>query len=295
MQNKKVIVFGGVGFIGSHVVDKLIQSGYEVTICDIRRPSESAHKKLNYINVDILDYPSVCAAIDGHSFVYLFSGIADIAEARNNYINALRLNILGAINVFNACVGADVERILYASTMYVYSEHGSFYRASKQSAETILETFSKEFSLNYTILRYGSIYGPRSQGWNGLRRYVREILKTGRMTYWGDGSEKRDYIHVSDAAQMSVLVLNEKYVNMAVTITGQQSLNAKELIDLLFEVTGKNKVFEFTGNDMDHGHYIISPYRYNPKKAIKIVPTEFVDIGEGVLELVDDISKELNL
>ena len=121
METKKVIVFGGVGFIGSHLVDSLVEHGYDVSIFDICEPSVESHKNLNFIKADILDYSSVYKAIKGHDIVYLFSGIADIAEAKKNYIDALQLNILGSINVFDACVKVGVERVLYASTMYVWT------------------------------------------------------------------------------------------------------------------------------------------------------------------------------
>ena len=185
-----------------------------------------------------------------------------------------------------------VERFLFASTVYVYSKSGSFYRASKQAAETIIEAYSERFDLDYTMLRYGSLYGPRAQQWNGLRRYVEQVVREGRLDYPGTGQERRGYVHVRDAARLSVDVLNEQHRNQAVTITGSQVLSSKDLTAMIFEIAGIKENITFTENDRTDDHYSITPYRYTPKKSNKLVPAEFVDLGQGVLELVEEIHRE---
>ena len=110
---------------------------------------------------------------------------------------------MGTTVALEAAVKSGVERFIYASTMYVYSPYGSFYRASKQAAEIIIETYQERFDLDFTFLRYGSLYGPRSQAWNGLRRYVSQVIQEGKLDYRGTGKERREYIHVHDAARLS--------------------------------------------------------------------------------------------
>jgi len=225
--------------------------------------------------------------------VFLYSSIADISEAKSKYIETINTNIIGAANVFDASSKAKVKRLIFASTMYVYSVYGSFYRASKQSSEILLETFSDEFDLKYTILRFGSIYGPGAQDWNGMKRYITEIFEKGSLTYWGSGEEKRDYIHIHDATMLTIKAMqDDAYVNRAVTITGQQVLSAMDLINLLFEIIGVDKDYKFTGIDKEHGHYVISPYKYKPIRSIKLVPDKFIDIGQGILEVVEEVALE---
>ena len=139
-------------------------------------------------------------------------------------------------------------------------------------------------------MRYGSLYGPRAQEWNGLYGYVNQIISDRKLNYRGSGNEKREYIHVRDAAALSVKILDDKHKNQAITVTGQQILNSSELIDMIFEITGIRKNVEYHDEDADSGHYKLTPYRYTPKQAKKLVPEEFIDIGQGILEVVEDIS-----
>ena len=177
--------------------------------------------------------------------------------------------------------------------MYVYSNYGSFYRASKQAAETVIEAYAEGFNLDYTLLRYGSLYGPRAQPWNGLRRYVDQIVRDGCLKYSGTGRERREYIHVRDAARLSVDVLDDQHRNQAVTLTGAQVLNSTELVQMIFEIAGVPENIEFISDDKEGTHYSMTPYRYTPKQAKKLVPSEFIDLGQGVLEVVEEIHREI--
>jgi len=286
-SKKKVLVIGGSGFIGSHVADLLSDSGFNVVIYD--------SKESNWIRNDqemligsILNKEDLNNAINGSYYVYHFAGIADIGESRSNPYDTINLNVMGTTNVAEACIKFGVKRLIYASTMYVYSNKGSFYSASKKACEGIIETFNNEFGMNYTFLRYGSLYGPRAQEWNGVRSYVSQAIKDKKIKFNGSGNEIREYIHVLDAARLSVKILEEKYIDTSINVTGQQVLKAKEFLDLIFEILGYEKNIEFD-NLHNHGHYISTPYKYQQKTSKKIVPDEFIDIGEGILTLIKDI------
>lgn len=291
MNNKnleKVVVIGGSGFIGSHVADELSNSGYDVTIFD-NKPSPWLRNCQKIILGDMLDPLQVSRVIKDAQYVYHFAGISDIEESKNRPVDTIYSNIMGTTNVIQAAVESRVERFVFASTMYVYSPYGSFYRASKQAAETIIETYSENFGLNYTFLRYGSLYGPRAQEWNGIRRYVSQVIKEGKLKYNGTGKERREYIHVSDAARLSIDILDDEYKNQAVTLTGLQILNSEELIDMIFEIVGTKKNVTFVKNNKNNDHYTMTPYKFTPKQSKKIVPKKFIDIGEGILEIVAEI------
>ena len=283
----KVVVIGGGGFMGSHPADELTRRGYRVVLFD-KYGSDWKRDDQEMQVGDVLNMEALLQAFEGARFVYHFAGIADIEEARSRPFDTVNLNVVGVATTLEAAISANVERFLFASTMYVYSPYGSFYRASKQAAETIIEAYSEQFPLDYTLLRYGSLYGPRAQPWNGLRKYVTEIVRTGRLEYPGSGRERREYIHVKDAARLSVDILDEKHRNKAITVTGAQVLTSAELLDLIFEIAGKRRDVEFLERNKKD-HYSMTPYRYTPKQAKKIVPDEFVDIGEGVLEVVQEV------
>ncbi len=284
----KVVVTGGAGFMGSHTADELTRRGYHVLVFD-QTESPWLHSDQEMMIGDVLDPKSLAMAMKGARYVYHFAGIADIEESRSRPVETMNLNVMGASLVVEAARQSGVERVIFASTMYVYSPFGSFYRASKQAAETIIEAYQQEYALDYTFLRYGSLYGPRAQDWNGLRKYVQQVVEGGQITYAGTGEEKREYIHVYDAARLSVDVLDEKHRNRAITVTGSQILSSKEMMDLIFEIAGKKSDIVLTDTERKGYHYNLTPYRYTPKQAFKLVPSEFIDIGQGILELVEEL------
>ena len=99
------------------------------------------------------------------------------ADEDEDPIGAIEANVMGTTLSVSAASKMDVSRFIFGSTIYVYSPGGSIYRASKQASETIIEAYSKHSNLNDTFLRYGSLYGPRAQKWNGLKNRVSEIIK----------------------------------------------------------------------------------------------------------------------
>jgi len=287
----KVVVIGGAGFMGSHAADELSKQGYDVTIFD-QCESPWVNKDQKSIIGDIMDREAVQAAVKGSRYIYHYAGIADISEASVSPYDTINSNVMGTTIALEAAVKEKVERFVYASSMYVYSPYGSFYRASKQAAETVIEAYNQKFKLDYTLLRYGSLYGPRAQNWNGLKRFLSQIVKEGRLDYFGTGKERREYIHVFDAARLSVDILDVEHRNEAITVTGSQILNSSELIDMMFEIAGCERNVTFHNNKVVGDHYIVTPYRYVPQKGKKLVPDEFVDVGEGILDLIGEIHTE---
>ncbi len=287
---KKVLVIGGSGFLGSHTADELTRQGYRVAVFDrVKSPWLLPEQKMHV--GDILDRTALQNAMKDADVVYHFAGVSDITDAGNRPFDTINLNVIGTTTVLDAASQLKVKRVIFASTMYVYSSYGSFYRASKQAAETVIEAYHEKFGIEYTILRYGSLYGPRAQGWNGLRRYVRQIIEFGELEYDGTGRERREYIHVKDAARLSVDVLDEAHKNRAITVTGTQILTSDELIEMIFEIAGMEKSVRYSEKRRARYHYSMTPYRYTPKQATKLVTDEFIDLGQGILEIVEEVHK----
>jgi len=290
---KNILVIGGSGFMGSHTADELSNRGHNVTIFDhVKSPYLKADQTM--IVDDMMNKSALENAIIGIDHVYYFAGVADIRDAKNNPFDTIQNNVMGVTTALDVVVQAEIKRFIYASTMYVYSSNGSFYRASKQAAEIVVKAFSDEYKLDYTFLRYGSLYGPRSQSWNGLYKYVEEIVRDGHIKYSGTGDERREYIHVQDAAKLSSDILNKKYINKSVTITGLEVLDSRTLISMIFEIADMKFNATFSNNNVSSDHYKITPYRFQPDRAVKIVPDEFIDIGQGIMDLIQDIQTNSN-
>ena len=284
----KILVIGGSGFLGSHVSDQLSEAGNKVRILDFVE-SPWLRPEQEMIVGDLLCEETVFDAVDGCNAVYNFAAIADIEEAYDKPIETAKVNVLGNLILLEACRKAQVQRYVYASTLYVFSREGGFYRCSKQSAEHYVEEYQSAFGLDYTILRYGSLYGPRSDYRNGLWRIVKNALDTGTVSYEGSSETMREYIHVEDAARASITALGDEFLNQHVVLTGQEPMRVLDLLKMLAEMLDLPQSSTQFVKTEHPGHYIRTPYAYQPKFGRKYVQPIHVDLGQGLLQLIDEV------
>ena len=284
---KTACVFGGSGFLGSHVADKLLDAGYQVRIFD-QNPSPWICDGQEMIIGNLLDPESIAAAVYDAEVVYNFAALADLNEGLDKPLQTIQVNVLGNAHVMEACRKQGVRRFVYASTVYVYSRDGGFYRCSKQASEHYVEEYQRVYDLEYTILRYGSLYGPRADHTNGLYRIVKQALESGVIRYEGSAEALREYIHVEDAARASVAALGEEFRNESVVLTGQEPMRVLDLLKMLGEILGYTNLVEFEESDQP-GHYIRTPYAYQPKLGRKYIPPLHVDLGQGLMQLIEEI------
>ena len=284
---KRALVIGGSGFLGSHVADQLVLEGYRVSVFD-RSVSPYLQSPEQEMTVgDILDVEAVHAAVEGSDVVYNFAGLSDLNEGLGHPAKAAELNIVGNINILNACVAHKVERFIYASTIYVHGNLGGFYRCSKASAESFVEEFQRQFGLKYTILRYGSLFGPRSDMTNGLHRLVKNALETGVLQYKGAANTTREYIYVEDAARASVSALNDEFINRALCISGYDRIKIEDLLSMIEEILVDHDLKIELQDTKYPGHYVYSPYTYQSKTDLKYVSNTHVDFGQALLRLIE--------
>jgi UDP-glucose 4-epimerase len=288
----KVCVIGGSGFLGSHVADQLSEAGYQVRIYD-KAPSRWLRSDQEMVVGDILDVATVMQAIGGAEIVYNFAAVADLNYALTRPVETLHVNVVGTVNILEACRAHSVRRFVYASTVYVYSREGGFYRCSKQAAEHYVEEYQRAFGLDFTILRYGSLYGPRADASNGLFRIVHDALTRGSISYTGNPEAIREYIHVEDAARASVLILGEEFRNQSVVLAGHEPMRVLDLLKMLAEIMGMAGAVDFRDEEYA-GHYVRTPYAYQPKLGRKYAPPLHVDLGQGLLQLIDDVRARIS-
>lgn len=286
----RVIVFGGSGFLGSHVADVLTEKGYQVRIFDVH-PSPWLREGQEMVTGDILDPEQVRAAVEGCDYVYNFAGIADLDDATTRPLDTVRLNIIGNIHIMEAALKAGAKRFVYASSIYVYSQKGGFYRCSKQASELYIEEYQRRFGLDFTILRYGTLYGPRADERNSIYRYLKQAMETGQIICRGSGEEMRDYINVRDAAGLSVEILGDEYRNRHIIISGHNPMKFKDMALMVREILGKDVRIEFT-EKKNADHYDYTPYSYAPKIGHKLVAHLYLDMGQGLLECLNEMYGE---
>ncbi|MBU1145332.1 MAG: NAD(P)-dependent oxidoreductase [Firmicutes bacterium] len=292
MNREKVLVIGGAGFLGSHISDALTDADYDVTIFDQKM---SPHLKDNQSQIigDILDEKKLDEATRNVDYVYHLAGMADIDECAEKPLDAIKNNILGTTYILEACVKNQVKKVLFSSSAYVYSDTGSFYRISKQASELIIEGYQEKFNLDYVILRFGSLYGERADRRNSIHRLIEDALKEEKIVYHGQGNEKREFIHIRDAADLSVKALDPKYSNQNLLLTGNSSIEYLDLLNMIREIL-HNKVSIILEESKSKTHYKLSPYSFNPKIARKLVNNPHIDLGQGLLNLIGEVHKNIH-
>ncbi len=286
----RAVVIGGSGFLGSHVADQLSVEGHSVCIYDrVASPWQRPDQEM--VVAELSDEVSLSEAIDGTDIVYNFAALADLDEAMSRPKETAEVNILGNMNVLESCRHHDVARFVFASTVYVNSREGGFYRCSKKAAEEYIQEYQHVYDMDYTILRYGSLYGPRAPDSNSLRVILGQAISDGVIRYGGSPEEIREYVHVEDAARASVSILGESYRNRTVVVTGLESIKMSDLLAMCAEILGLPQNIEYL-EDSQTGHYTRTPYAYRNNLARKYIPSLTIDLGQGILQLLDELSAD---
>lgn len=285
----RILVTGGAGFMGSHLVDALVAAGHAVTVFD-RVASRHLPAGVRELRGELGDATAIAAAVAGQDAVYHLAGFADLNAARTEPLATAQANLIGTLTLLEAMRAAGVQRFLFASTVYVYSREGGFYRCSKQACESYIEEYGRTFGLRYTVLRYGSLYGPRADASNGVYRLLATAMRERRLTHAGEPGDLREYIHVEDAARLSVQALAPEWEGQHVVLTGPTATRIGELFTMFGEILGAP--IEVAYQAHGSGHYAVTPYAYTPKPGRKLVATSYVDMGQGLLRLVEEIDEQ---
>lgn len=278
----KILVTGGSGFLGSHVSDELVRRGYEVVVVDRRPPAEPDRY---YVDADVRDFEAVAEAMSGCGAVFHCAAIADLDASRQWPRLAVDVNVLGTLNVLEAAAQNRVGRFMHASSVYVFSKGGSIYRTTKQAAENLVQDLADQWEIGATILRFGSLYGPRADQNNAILRLVSQAVVEGRIDFWGDGSEIREYVHISDAAALAVDALDSRFVGKSLHITGRERVSTRDLIDMINEMLGGGLAVTMRDEPFE-GRYRLTPYSFEANSGRRLTSDTYVDLGLGLLEAI---------
>ena len=285
----RVLIFGGSGFLGRNLANYLSNLNHIVTIFD-KRNTLKKNSKIKFIKGNILNFKKVLKASKKQDIIYNLAGISDIGDAMKDPIITSKVNILGSIHTLEASVRSKVRRYIFASSIYVLSRQGGFYKSSKQSIENFIDEYKKKNNLKYTILRYGSVYGPDSDKRNGIKKLIISALKDKSITYGGTSRAERRFIHVNDAVKSSVKVLDKKFINKRILITGNKSIKIKKLISEIKSILRINKKVIFKRKPM-MGHYDKNPFNDYPKKQITFFVKPTISLKSGIVKIIDGLKK----
>jgi UDP-glucose 4-epimerase len=298
-KENTILICGGSGFIGFSLVKKLHEQGYSsIYIGDVKPPKEHLPKGVSYLQCDITDEKSVASIFKESSpkVVYNLAGFANLDKAIKFPRTTMELNVLGNIHLLDESVRSGVELFVYASSAYAMNDKGSFYGISKLTSEKIVEEYYKQNNLNYSILRYGSIYAAVDFDNNYLFQLVKSAIETGRIIHKGDGEELREYVHVKDVSELSVKVMENKDLwNTSLMLTGNERMKRKELFEMIQEIIGNSQLeIQYLDNGYSN-HYKFTPYSFQGTSAKKITANPHFDMGQGILECVQKVMETREL
>ena len=253
----KVLVTGGSGFIGSHVVDKLRDKGIEVRVYDMVLPTY--RKDIEYYQGSLLDFDALGMALSGVDAVIHLAAIADVKDVYEEPHYSEAINVRGTINVLEAARhSGNIKRVIYASTTWVYSDckvnfvdettplppPAHLYTATKLASEYYCIAYSKLYGLETTILRYGIPYGPRARGGAVVPIFVNKVLNGEPLTIAGDGSQFRKFVYVEDLAEGNVLALKSIAKNRIYNLDGKEKITIRQIADTVQKILDKEVKIE---------------------------------------------------
>ena len=289
MKKKNILIIGGMGFIGQHVTELFKRKKFNIAVLDIKIPNKNRIKDIKYIKGSIENQETVQRAMKKIDYIFHFAGESDIYRANKFPLEAVKKNILGTSIILDQAVKNKVSRLIFASSIYVFSEQGGVYRTTKQACELLIENYSQIYGLKYTNLRFGSLYGTKANNLNFIHKMINDANNTGRMIRNGDGSEIRNYINVKDVAKYCFIALKRKYENKNIMLLGKERKSIRQVLNLIRSKISKNIKIDYTGQ-RDFAHYKTSPFTFKKRKIEYLNEFDEISFEEGIEEIIEEIT-----
>lgn len=291
----RALVTGGSGFIGSHVVDVLRRKGVQVRVFDMVMPT--FRQDLEYYQGSLLDDEALRMAMNGIDFVFHLAAVADVNDVHKNPQRSEAINVRGTVNVLEAARWTGVRRVIYGSTIWVYSDVADeqvteetpllapahFYTATKVAGEYYCRSYSSLYGLETTIVRYGIPYGPRARDAAVIPIFVRKALAGEPIVIAGDGLQFRRFIYVEDLAEGNVAALKPVAKNRIYNLDGREKVTVRQIAETVRKVVGRDIEIKFSeGRPGDFSGKEVSTRR----AAEELGWSPRVDFEEGVRRYV---------
>jgi len=296
----KVLVTGGSGFIGSHLVNKLVDSSYEVRVFDIKEPK---NPQVEFIKGDISNLEDVRKAVKDCESVFHLASAIGVEYTERHPVETLDTNINGIKNVLECCLHEDVKRLLFTSSSEVYGEPAkiqvledsplqpkSCYGVSKVVCEEYIKAYSKSYGLNYTIVRYFNVYGPRQSTSFVIPKFVDLALKQQTITVYGSGRQIRAFCFIDDIIEGTLLAFKKATNDVFNIGNDKEPIEMRDLAKKIIQLTKSNSRLEFVSlNKTDRSEKReINKRTPDITKSRKILGYEpKVTLDEGLMKMIE--------
>jgi len=310
LAGKKVMVIGGAGLIGSHVVDELLKTDVaEVVVFDnffrgsydnLAEALTDPRVKISPHGGDILQTDILDRAMEGCHGVFHLAALW-ILQCHEYPQTAFDVNVRGTFNVIMSAIKNKVERVIYSSSASVYGDavelpmtedhpynNDTFYGASKIAGEHFFKSLGKRYGLDWCGLRYMNVYGPR-QDYKGayiavMHKILDKIERGERPVVFGDGSQQYDFVHVTDVARANVLAMQSSAGGQCYNVGRGIGTSIKELTELLLELSGSDQEIAYE----PAGLTFVTNRIGCPKAAERDLGFRWtVDLADGMRSLIE--------
>ncbi|MEP6598466.1 MAG: NAD-dependent epimerase/dehydratase family protein [Actinomycetota bacterium] len=248
----RVGITGGSGFIGGHVVDRLLAAEHSVVVLD---PIAPHRDDVTHRPIDITDLDSTVEATVDLGALFHLAAVSDVNHVYNAPVDAVRSNVLGTTNIWEAARRNDIGRAILASTVWVYNgatgdeplhedspfhlpSSGHLYTSSKLASELVVHSYSELYGVPYTILRYGIPFGPRMRDALVIPMFVRKALAGETITINGDGLQFRNYVYVEDLADAHVRCLADEGKDQTFNLEGIEPISVRRITESIADILG---------------------------------------------------------
>lgn len=256
----KVVVTGGSGFIGSHVVDALVEAGHQVTVIDHRvRPHRD---QIGFEDVDLMDLSSVLAATRGADHIFHLAAVSNVNYAHKYPVYTTALNVMGTAHILEAARINGTQRVYLASTVWVYNGAptgtpmdesvpfylngaGHIYTSTKIASEMVCHNYHQLYQVPFTVLRYGIPYGPRMREELLIPTFLKKAMNGQPLTVAGKGEQYRNFVYVRDLAEAHVLAMNDVAANQTYNLEGSRKVTVVEVAEGIKKLLGDHVRIEF--------------------------------------------------
>jgi UDP-glucose 4-epimerase len=270
----KALVTGGAGFIGSHVVDRLLAAGHHVRIFDRRAGGDPTRPRCEQVVGDLLDPGQLTSAADGCEVIIHLAAAADVGLVVKDPTGSEALNSRGTLNVLEAARSTGA-RVVYASTIWVYSDVSGgrvdedsglglpshLYTATKLAGEMYCRSYGELYGVDSTILRFGIPYGPRARPAAVLPIFVNKALAGEPLTIAGDGLQTRRFVYVEDLAEGVVSALRPQAAGRIYNLVGEEETSVRDIADAVRDAVGEVDIVHTEGRAADFAGARISGER----------------------------------
>lgn len=299
-------VTGGSGFIGSHIVDQLIEAEHQVVVLDYR--VKPHRKDVKFVDIDIVDLAAVLEATRGCDYIFHLAAVSNVNQAFQQPAYCAALNALGTVNILEAARQNKVKRVIFASTVWVYTGArendvnedspfympgaGHIYTSTKIASEFFCHDYWQLYKQLFTILRYGIPYGPRMRDTLVIPIFLKKAFAGEPITITGDGSQYRNFVYIEDLARANVLALSEEATNQTYNLEGIRKVTVREIAETINNLLGGVVKIEYApARPGDYGGKEVSADK--AKRELGWQP--LVDFEEGMRRTIEWYKEEYSI